>query len=659
MNIPADLIKEAKSKLGDEAALIIADDLNIEEFDRVKLKGKSIFKQEKTPSMIWYGEKENGSFMFKCFSTGKTYDIINHFMSHYNLSFSLAVKKLLDLVSMEYTEDMFKSTEKNNFYSNYNFPADEKENDRKIVEEYMARRGITKNVLTYCNIKQSSSGDIAFQLKDINGVHVATKYRVARGANNGDYKWYWQSISDNCPVLYGIDKVDITKPLVICEGMVDYPSLVQAGVYNSVSINGGAQDLKWIDFNWEVLEKIPTIILFFDDDVSGQDAVKKIIPRIGEAKAKIVRPTPEIKEQIRKYYKENFSIDVDKVDANNVLLACGESTLSKLVQDADFVPNRKLRKLTDYDASELQDLTFNSTGFKKIDEVIYGTLPHTLTLLSGKTGNGKSTFINQAGIIAAIENGDKVMIFSGEANPNTLLGDLLRPLASERHIMVYHNEGRPDGYKVTSEATRCIKEFYKDQIFIYDDVSEDIVSDADDLLLQIEYAFKRYGVTNFVIDNLMCLSIKGGSDDDNDKYENQTAFIIRLKRFTRVYPVSIFLVAHPKKPAGGATGSQDLDIYSIAGSSTLGNIADRGMAITILDEDKSGYNNKITIIKDRQSGRTGKNISQYYDVVTKRIYSDEEERVKKYKWEIELGDKIRYSDEVKKRLACNVNKLGG
>ena len=49
-----DRIKEAKEKLGDEAAEIIAKEYPLEEWNPERLSAKSIFNSnDNTPSMIW------------------------------------------------------------------------------------------------------------------------------------------------------------------------------------------------------------------------------------------------------------------------------------------------------------------------------------------------------------------------------------------------------------------------------------------------------------------------------------------------------------------------------------------------------------------------------------------------------------------------------
>jgi DNA primase len=54
MNIPTDLIKQAKESLGDRAAEIISSGLSINKWDTRNLKGCCPLHLERTPSFTWH-----------------------------------------------------------------------------------------------------------------------------------------------------------------------------------------------------------------------------------------------------------------------------------------------------------------------------------------------------------------------------------------------------------------------------------------------------------------------------------------------------------------------------------------------------------------------------------------------------------------------------
>lgn len=956
---------EAKSLLGDTACEIIANDLKIEKWDGKK--GLSPFREEKTPSFIW-NSKDN---CFKDFSSGRTYGIIDHFMSTKNVCYLDALKMLCELVGIEVDPDLFSKKKK---YGKEVFSKDEPENDREIVEEYLYKRGISLKTLDFCDVKQAENGNIAFQLKDEDNNLISTKYRIShKQKSKEELKWYWQKGCTIHDLLYGVNRCMPNESLVICEGFIDRLSVVEAGYTNVVSIPGGAEADKWIDYNFEFLEQFKDIVLWFDNDQAGYDGRKKVASRLGEYRVRLVNPSDEVSEKVREYYIP-YGADIDKTDANNVLLACGPDTILKLINDAEIIENPRLKDLFSYIPVDIQTLPRVSTGFQSLDAVITGNFDGNLIVLSGFSGcvdcdteyfngygwkkisdfipgekvlqytkdgfaelvypnayivndskilyriktkygidqclsenhnvvyvtskgniarkqmkdlmnmhnnskhgfsgkfittfgysgvgietdeyilrltiavmaeghfkkdlktnwcrinlkkehkkerlrfllkkcgieyiekninpkdklfstfkfyapiktksfpkewyncniqqmsiildevtkwdgsnnnnsreyyttnkedadfiqfvgsslghrtsiytdnrvgktsknsngkmyvrksiaysvraingngmcrmlsnkkhkieeystkdgkeycfnvpsgmlvlrrndcifitgnSGKTTMIAEMGIISPVEEDKKVMVFSGEANGGVLLGNTYRPLAGRNHVMEWDNsaKGLPNGYSVTKEAMDCIRSYYKGKIYNYED-GEEILTTASEILSQMEYAYRRYGVTHFVLDNLMCISCV--SDDKDEKYESQYKFTLALKRFTRKYNTTVFLVAHAKKPAPGQT---TVSMYDVSGASEIINLADRGFSVSRLYNDPEGYSAAIYVMKDRVEGKVGAKVKLKYDKPTNRLYGNEEELFKPRKWENSF--KYRYGDFVREKIVGN------
>lgn len=639
--ISRERIQLAKEKLGEKAFFIMADEIPLEDVNESKLSCKSPFKDEKTASAFWYKDAN----VIKDFSTGLTMDYIDFSMKYHSKSFSGAVKELFDLVGFSYNDGDFKDENQDSLYKDFKRAKDEENTDRRVAEEYLHRRGISNETLDYCNVKQDKNGNIAYQFYDTMNELVQTKYRVSHPAKNSDFKWFWQKDSDNCPLLYGVNKINYDTPLLIVEGMNDRLACVEAGYHNCVSIPGGANDKKWIEFNFDILEKFDEIILWFDDDEAGSSAVKECANRLGIYKTRIVTKNDFVKSKIKEYY-EKYGTNIDKMDANNVLVCAGKDYVLDLISKAEAIKNEHLKKLFDYEEIELQNMPYCSTGFKSLDRIIYGNFEGTFIVLTGYSGAGKSTLISEMGIIAPLESNKKVMIYSGEASGGVLLGNTFRPLAGRDHIIEYDNsaQGKPNGYAVTFAAKDAIRDYYKDSIYNYDD-GDGLSCDAKDILNGMEYAYRRYNVTFFTLDNLMTITT---SDSDDDKYSSQIKFAKSLKAFTRKYPVTVILVAHPKKPS---PGQKEVDMYSVSGSSEIVNLADRAFSVSVLHDDKEGYNSCVTVLKDRQTGKVNKKVKMYYDLPSGRIYSDNDELYKHYSWEV--GFKPNYNESILSRLVKN------
>lgn len=641
--ISREKIEELKERLGSTAFDIMAAEIPLESVDPIKLSCKSPFKDEKTPSCFW-NKKSNS---LHCFSTGASMDYIDYEIRYNNRSFLQAVKTLFDLVGEPYDEKDFVDSVNKDFFKNFKFAREEQETSCENAYGYLERRCISKKTSKSFGIKQNSNGDVAFQFLDLDGKLIQTKYRVAHPAKNGEPKWYWQQNSDNCAMLYGSHKADFSKQLIICEGFCDALAVAESGFTNVVSIPGGANDLKWIDFNFDLLDKCPEIILWFDDDEAGSKSVKDIANRLGIYKTKIVQSDKDVKAKILEYYKSyNSNSTTDKIDANNVLVICGPEEVRKFIANAKELENPRVQRLMDCEEIQLQDMPKISMGFTAMDKVFYGSFENSLTIITGKSGNGKSTVLNTMFVAAPLEAGQKVFIYSGEIPNGILLGNIIKPMASRRHILQFKNEGQPDGYSVSRDAAKEIKSFYRDSLFVYNDDNQ-FDTNSKSIIESMEYSYRRFGVTNFIIDSL--LTVDCSCETGDDKYEKQKNFVIGLKNFTNRNPVRVALVAHSRKLAAG---TKEIGGDDIAGSSDIIKCCNRAFSVEILWDDEDGYNTCVKCIKDRETGLLEKEVKLFYDKKSYRVYSDKKELDKAYSWEKKCN--VTYGKEYRSRLVENI-----
>lgn len=651
-----DIIKEAKQVYGDKAKEVIVNEWPLEAYDG-KNKARSPFNSDTTASCMW-NQKE---LCWKDFSSGRVIGILDLFQHKYGDTYKEAIVRLCEETSVTLPDDgNWTGYNKGELLpKNYRYPyiTEQSFNNRKDVEEYLGKRGLSIATLDHFGIKEDEHKNIVFEFFDADNMLLSVKLRPSHRIRPPEPKMFWQSGSDNCPLLFNVNRVNFEQPLVITEGNIDAMSVFEAGYYNVVSIPGGVQDTKWIEFNYKFLENFSQFIVWTDNDEAGQQGRQKIVKRLGEYNCKIVTPTDDVLDVIESYYQQyDANSHIRKADANNVLIACGGGMILNLLKTAKEIENPKVKRLMDYDEQQLQDLPRISTGFKAIDRVMYGNFENSLTVLTGKAGSGKSTWLNQFFIAEPLEAGERVLIYSGELPARILLGNILRPLASRRHIIELDNgEDQPKGYKVTTEASKAIKSYYRDNLFVFDDLDE-LETSGGGLLEAMEYSYKRYGITSYVIDNLMTVDMRGV--DGESKIDRQIQFVKRLKKFTREYPVKVLLVAHARKLA---SGQAETGLDDISGASEIVKLCDRCYDVKVVHnddtEDALAPSTKISVIKDRQAGRVGAKFELYFDECSSRIYTDEPERDKQYAWERDLWrqkKEIQYPEVIKNHIVANL-----
>lgn len=608
MNIPQDLIKQAKESLGVRAAEIIASGINLNKWDSKNLKGCCPEHQEKTPSFIW-DKKKN---FFKCFGCGATMDILEYYTNYENLSFIEAVKKLFQETNTNY------EFEEHEEIRPYKYPIEERNNNRAKVEAYMATRGISKQTLDKRGIKQDSKGNIVFEYKDQYGKLMLVKYRPSRKVVKPDIKTWCQKDKDTTPLLFGMDKVDTTKPLLITEGEIDSLACIEAGFNNTVSIPFGAGNYHWIEYNWDWLEQFEKVIIWSDNDAAGEKMRKEVIPRLGEYRC--------------------FTVASKYKDANVHLFRENKESVLKAIMQANEVPIKDVVDMADvpeYDVNRAEKI---KSGFNGLDKWISGFVLGTLDVITGVNSSGKSTVVNQMCVCEPLEQGYKTFIYSGELQQAQLRSWIEFPMAGPGTVKEFDNgPNQPIGYYVPKEIKNTMRKWYRGKIHIYSNEDDDT---AKSILKKMEELAKRYGVKNFVLDNLMMIDLEC---NEYELLKKQKEFVLSLKRFARRYNSVVHLIAHPRK----TEIIKRLTKMDVAGSGDITNLADYVLAVhrvTPAEKEetvnKKGnviaegcpYDNILDLFKNRPLGHQDKTIGLHFDMASKRMYGDSDDLNYQYGW---------------------------
>ena len=519
---------------------------------------------------------------FKCFSCNANVDIFEHYQEYYSVSFIEAVKLIVKDFNLN-IELNIKDTERKPKKA----PTTHNTYNDKVLS-YCNKRGISKNVLDYVGVKESSN-NVCFEYRNELGEHIANKYRFT--SKNARPKMLFEA-NTNINTLFNMDKVDITKPLLVTEGEFDTLASIEAGFRNSVSIPSGVNSTnQWITTNWDFLEQFEEIIIWFDNDEAGIKGAREVFNRLSNKSVKIVMCdlANDINELLFKFGKEEVLKQIDKAYTP---LVSGIVTLD-MVEDFNV-----------YEANKLQ------TGINAIDDEILGMVFGSLNVLSGRNGAGKSTILNQIYIGEAIKQGEKVFLFSGELVAGNVKEWLVRTLANEEHLIEF--TARNKKYKATSiEGKKDIIEKIKDKIYLYD--SDDYKIDS--VIHKMEILAKRQGVKVFIIDNLMILEM-----NSIDEYKAQSEAVKKLKAFAKKYNAIVHLIAHPRKSL-----NEEITKDDVAGSANITNLADY---VTILErnfkEDRE-YDAKLSIVKNRHTG-VNASVALKFDIDRKRFYSSMEKR---------------------------------
>ena len=612
MLIDKGLIEQAKEKLGDENAFIMAELLDLENFDKKNLKACCPYHREDTASFIY--NKKNQTF--HCFGCSKTVDIIDVLMEK-GSTFVDAVKQLCKKAELEFScpEQHVRTLPR------YKYPHEEpRENDMSKVYEYLGSRGISKATADYLDIRADEHGNIAFHTYDQYDTLTVVNYR--KSFKTKENKCWFQKDADVADILWNMNRINTTKPLVITEGQIDCASVIEAGYLNCVSILKGSQGMGWIENCWDWLQQFDSIIVFSDGDKAGLKMRNEVINRLGAMKCKYVEIPRELE------FKDTGKL-VPVKDANEILQAKGKEYLLELINTAKDIPITSVAKLSEIKELNPTEMDGFEVGIEELDKELMKIFTGGVTLLTGLPSAGKTTFLNQV-VLKAMDSGYKTFLFSRELLNGMSKGWFTQVAAGRRNMHPIKLANGNDFYIVNDDAKRDITKYYDDMFYIYKDEEE---NSEDKLFESMELCATKKGLRLFIIDNLMTVQLRSDFADTN---KAQTDFMNRLIKFSMKYDVAVICIAHPRKIQGGA----DIGLFDVAGSQNIVNLATRTIGLKrVKTDDKNNPSNKyfgfdvvISIIKDRIFGST-KEIPIYYDQIDRRFYSNYEEFDHIYSWD--------------------------
>lgn len=370
---------------------------------------------------------------------------------------------------------------------------------RKLTEEAIARYRIGEN-----------GREIIFP-SFVDGTLLFVKYLgVDRSA---DGKKITRVEADCEPVLFGWQAIETSaREITLTEGEIDaltgydygFPAL-------SVPFGGGkGAKQRWIEHEFDRLQRFETIYLALDDDPEGEAAIAEIVPRLGRHRCRRVKLPRKDMNQCRQ----------DGI---------GREEIEACFRAAKTMDPPELRRAGEF-TEEVVNLFWpkndQEPGYRLPFEKIRGRVflrPAEMSIWTGPSGAGKSQILSHV-FVGLIDQGSRLCIASFEMKARQTL---------RRMVKQAGNVDRP-----TEAYIREIMAWIDNSTWVFDKVGK---AGVDKVLEVFEYARARYGCDTFAIDSLMRLGI--GSED----YEAQEKAVFQLVEWAIANNVHLHLVAHARK----------------------------------------------------------------------------------------------------------------
>ena len=477
---------------------------------------------------------------------------------------------------------------------------------------YLEGRGISaETVKRYQVTARTDKPDVlVFPFYDEKGVLQFVKYRnTDRNAKSKEF-----CEANTKPILFGMLQCNSdNKRLVLTEGQIDSLSVAEAGIENAVSVPLGKLGFTWFPFCYDWLGQFSELVVFGDWE-KGEMSLLDEMRRRFHGTVKAVQP-----EAYR-----------DCKDANDILRKYGKEAVRAAVEGARVVPVRGIVELADVENVDLYRLPKISTGIKQLDAVFSGGLCRgTVAIISGKRGDGKSTFASMI-LANALNAGKTILAYSGELPNHFFKAWIDRQLAGQQNMIDRFIESGGEGYYLPKSKAEILSEWYRGRAFLYDNSSLDD-EELPSLLETLEKAIAQYAPDVVLIDNLMtALDVELGVD----LYRAQSKFVDKVVKMAKRFNTVVLLVVHPRKNRAGNDSTDE-----VAGSADITNKVDIVMTYSRLGGGVPGDSENerlLSVSKNRLTGKLAeydKAITLYYDPASKRISDEQRNFRQAFGWE--------------------------
>ena len=389
------------------------------------------------------------------------------------------------------------------------------------------------------------------------------------------------------------------KYLTICEGELDALSVSEMfdGKWQVVSLKNGANSAaRDVKENLEYIESFDNVVLCFDQDQAGFQAVKDVQDIISVGKLKVCRlPMKDASDMlINGKIKEFTNAWWSAESYTPAGIVKGEDTWEHLIKDENLVN-------IDYPWAGLNKLTY---GFRSKELV---------TITSG-SGMGKTSVVKELESYILDKTDDNLAIIHLEESiERTVKGLMSIEANSPIHIPQYERELSPEDKKALWQKSVGDK-----NVYFYDHFGS---MSEDSLLNVIRTYAKSFDCKWIVLDHLSIVV----SDQDGvlDERKAIDAIMTKLRKIVQETGVGLFLISHLRRPQGKAheEGGQ-VSLSELRGSAAIAQLSDIVIGLERNQQaDDPTVRNQTTlrVIKNRFSGLTGKACRLFYDSETGRL----------------------------------------
>jgi len=483
-------------------------------------------------------------------------------------------------------------------------------------------RGIKPETNKFFGVVYECSQETGLPIKQfvpttIDGGHVGYKTRVMPK----DFSHPVGEVGQKCDLIGSFRFVNGGKYVVVCAGEVDFLSAFQmlrdyqlskdkTATYDPIACvtptvgEGGCG--KQLQHNYKFLDKFERVVVCFDNDKAGKEAVEKIIPMLPKGKVWVLNTRyKDVNEYLVNGKEREFVTD---------FFNAKKHTPAGIVASTEIYKEVVQRSL-------LERLPF-PPFLEKLNKMLSGGITYgfIVNILAG-SGSGKSSLINQCVIHWAKECNILTGVVSLEAD-SAAYGENLLSCYAGKKLALISDKNEKHSIVTSEHMESCAKE-----LFCYEDGSPrmyilDDRGDYSELQNHVEELIVSFGAKVIVFDVISDV-FAGMSIEDVDKYMRWQ------KNIVKQYNCILINISHTRKAGGGQKAASQgafLTEEATIGSGTQYRSA--GINISLqrdktAEDDVERNTTQVYLLKSRDTGVTGLACEIFYENETHTLYDKE------------------------------------
>ena len=386
------------------------------------------------------------------------------------------------------------------------------------------------------------------------------------------------------------------KFVTVCEGELDAMSVYEmfGSRYPAVSINNGVHATANVKNNLEWLDSFETVVLCFDNDEVGTEAVNRVAPILGPNKCKILT--------LAKY--KDASDYLSNGDGKLFIDEWWNYSKDYTVSGVATVDEMR-EALLDYKNTELIPLP---ESFGDLNYMMRGGIARgELVSIIAHTSIGKTTILNELIYHFATETKEKIGCFMVEDNIDETIRKVVSVHTSQNLQLV-----KPKDLNVDLIMDSALEIGFGSRIQLHNDGGGSI--DLEEMFSKIRYFVKGLNCSIILVDPLHT-AIKNLS---NENIEEVMDRFIKLCKETKV---AVILSTHTRKPDDGSHPHK-ISEYDVKGSGAIPQASHTNILFSrdkLAEDEYTKNSTRIRVPKLRRTGQTGEAGWAYFNPETARL----------------------------------------